>query len=303
MIFFILDDDLGHFLRGTQARLRFTIRFGWSQILSIMSSLRSSILVLGFTVVCFSWLANSNGVAHQQNKDRTGAPGSDNTCQQCHGGGNYQPSISAFLVADGDIEVPQYVPGATHTLVVNVSSSGGPVGFGVHGTVVFPDGSNAGTLVDQNATDCIWLDEVEGRHIFEQNDLCSSGFFEVEWVAPPAGSGPVEVYVAAVACNGNGTSSGDAFEGGQFTFNEGLVGVEEREANWMNVRNGEGGRLTLELGAQGHCAVMTMDGRVLFDGSLSIGEHSLLLHHSGWLIVRGMDATGRHFTQRIWMNA
>ena len=64
--------------------------------------------------------------------------------------------------------------------------------------------------MDQDANDCIWLDEVDGRHIFEQNDLCSSGLFEVEWVAP-AGSGLVSIYVACIAAiaNGNSTSSGD----------------------------------------------------------------------------------------------
>jgi len=48
-------------------------------------------------------LSNSSGVAHQQNKDRTGAPGSDNTCQQCHAGGSFAPEVSAFLVVEGDI--------------------------------------------------------------------------------------------------------------------------------------------------------------------------------------------------------
>ena len=42
-------------------------------------------------------MSNSSGVAHQQNKDRTGAPGSDNTCQQCHAGGNYNPEINVYL--------------------------------------------------------------------------------------------------------------------------------------------------------------------------------------------------------------
>ena len=51
---------------------------------------------------------------------------------------------------------------------MQVTSTGSPSGYGVHGTVVLSDGSNAGELVDQDANDCIWLDEVDGRHIFEQ---------------------------------------------------------------------------------------------------------------------------------------
>ena len=54
--------------------------------------------------------SNSNGVAHQQNKDRTGAPGSDNTCQQCHAGGAFQSEVQAFFVADGGVAMEgQYV--------------------------------------------------------------------------------------------------------------------------------------------------------------------------------------------------
>ena len=188
-----------------------------------------SLLSVGLLTGALILMANSSGVAHQQNKDRTGAPGSDNTCQQCHGGGNYDPQMEVFLALDDMVGVPQYLPGATHTLWIEMSANGNPAGYGVHGTVVLSDGSNAGELVDQDANDCIWLDEVDGRHIFEQNDLCSSGFFEVEWVAPSAGSGPVSVYVAAIAANGNSTSSGDAFVGGQFDFDEGVTSVAEQQ--------------------------------------------------------------------------
>lgn len=107
--------------------------------------LRSPFTLTSIAALAFVLLANSNGVAHQQNRDRTGAPGSDNTCQQCHSGGSFSPEVNAFFVAEGDLALEDvYVPGATHTLVVNVSGSGEPAGFGVHGTVVFENGDNAG---------------------------------------------------------------------------------------------------------------------------------------------------------------
>ena len=125
-------------------------------------------------------------------------------------------------------------------MVVEVSSNGTPAGYGVHGAVVFADGSDAGELIDQEPNDCLWLDEVDGRSIFEQNDLCSSGSFEVQWVAPPAGSGPVSIYVAAIAANGNSTSSGDVFVGGQFDFDEGVVTVEVDSGPYAFISAGEG---------------------------------------------------------------
>ena len=264
---------------------------------------RPAFLTATLLIATVALLSNSSGVAHQQNKDRTGAPGSDNTCQQCHAGGSYAPTIQSFLVVEGDIEVPNYIPGATHTLVVNVTSTGSPSGYGVHGTVVLADGSNAGELVDQDANDCIWLDEVDGRHIFEQNDLCTSGFFEVEWIAPPAGSGPVSVYVAAIAANGNGTSSGDVFEGGQFDFNEGVVGVEDVAEEPVRIVHNGGGELAFELATEVQCTVFGMDGRVWADQPLSAGRNVLNLNASGWVVVRCVGADGLTFTQRIWLNA
>lgn len=263
---------------------------------------RPEALVAVLVVASVALLSNSSGVAHQQNKDRTGAPGSDNPCQQCHAGGNYAPTVQAFLVVDGDIEVPNYVPGAVHTLVVNVNSSGSPAGYGIQGTILLADNSNAGELVDQDPADCIWLDQVEGRHIFEQNDLCSSGVFEVEWIAPPAGSGPVSVYVSAIAANGNSTSSGDVYEGAQFQFNEGVVGVEEFLGDWVRLSRNVEGKLGLNLDAPVRCSVFGADGRVLFDAPMAAGEHQLPLHTSGWVVVRCMTSAGATFTERIWMN-
>ena len=250
-------------------------------------------------------LANSSGVAHQQNKDRTGAPGSDNTCQECHIYGSFDPQINVFLALPlgGGQGASQYVPGETHTLVVEMSSTGNPAGYGVHGTVVFSDGSNAGELVDQDVNDCIWLDEVDGRHIFEQNDLCSSGFFEVEWVAPPAGSGPVSVYVAAIAANGNSTSSGDAFVGGQFDFDEGVNSVAEQQKEAFTAFSLGQGQVELRSDEPVRCVMLSLDGRVLFDGTLDAGRHALSLDHTGWAAVRLMTPFGTVWTDRIWINA
>lgn len=264
-----------------------------------------SLLFAGLLTGAFILMANSSGVAHQQNKDRTGAPGSDNTCQQCHGGGNFNPQIDVSLalpLGGGQGEL-QYVPGETHTLVVEVSSNDSPAGYGVHGTVVFADGSNAGELVDQDANDCIWLDEVDGRHIFEQNDLCSSGLFEVQWVAPPAGSGSVSVYVAAIAANGNSTSSGDAFVGGQFDFDEGVTSVAEQQKEAFQAFSLGQGQVELQSDEPVQCVMLSLDGRVLFDGALEAGRHTVSLSHTGWAAVRFMTPAGTVWTERIWINA
>ena len=265
-------------------------------------TLRSVFTLTSSAVLALALLANSNGVAHQQNRDRTGAPGSDNTCQQCHSGGSFSPDVNAFLTVEGDVALEStYIPGATHTLVVNVNSSGSPAGYGVHGTVVFDNGANAGTLVDQDPNDCIWLDEVDGRHIFEQNDLCSSGAFEVEWVAPESGSGPITVWVASIVANGNGTSSGDVFAGGSFTFTEQVVGVEGGEDLALPLVALRGPGLLGLVCGEGHTTtILSMDGRLLHEGYFTAGSHELMLGEVGLVIVHTVTDAGAVHTSRVW---
>lgn len=259
--------------------------------------------MLAIAALGIALASNSNGVAHQQNKDRTGAPGSDNTCQQCHAGGAFQSEVQAFLVADGGMAMEGvYAPGETYILTVNVAATGSPAGYGVHGTVVFPDGSNAGTLTDQDANDCIWLDEVDGRHIFEQNDLCASAMFEVEWTAPAPGSGPVEVYVASVAANGNGVSSGDTFAGGVFTFDEIEVNaVEESLDAGVRMWSEAEGALVLEGAGEGVGRVLALDGRLLWEGAFGSGRTEWVLSHKGLVVVQCQTATGLMVTRKVWI--
>lgn len=265
-------------------------------------TIRTPLSLTFLLAITVALLSNSNGVAHQQNKDRTGAPGSDNTCQQCHSGGSFSPALNAFMVVEGDMALSDtYMPGATHTLVVSLSSTGDPAGFGVHGTAVFANGSNAGMFNDQDANDCIWLDEVNGRHIFEQNDLCSSGTFEVEWVAPPAGSGAVTVYVASVVANGNGVASGDVFEGASFTFDETVTGVAEAsDSTPFGMHASEQGQLQLSCAEGHHTSVLSLDGRLLFEGDFAAGQHAIILSHSGLVVVHVRTANGTVHTRKVW---
>ena len=265
---------------------------------------RFSLALVPAVLVMPMLMSNSSGVAHMQNKDRTGAPGSETTCQLCHGGGNYVPTLEVSAIVGGEgLPGEAYTPGASHTLGVEVSSPGNPFGYGVHGTVLFQDGSNAGELLDQNPEDCVWLDDVAGRHIFEQYDVCNPGVFEVDWTAPPPGSGPVTIYVAAVAADGNGVSSGDVFVGGQFELNEGVVGTHEVSPPAFEAHVGEGGQLELWCNRLAQCAVFGLDGRILFDGDLAPGRHRLGIPYSGWIVVRLQSEAGEVWTKRIWIHS
>ncbi|MGB0510673.1 MAG: hypothetical protein ACPGGB_07095, partial [Flavobacteriales bacterium] len=120
--------------------------------------------------------------------------------------------------------------------------------------------------------------------------------------APPVGSGPVSIYVAAIAANGNSTSSGDVFVGGQFDFDEGVVTVEEVDPEPYALISAGEGRLDVVSERAAQCAVFSLDGRVLFEGHLETGRSTLGLDHTGFVVVRMTQPDGTAWTDRIWMN-
>ena len=178
---------------------------------------RISITALG--VVAFVGLmASSGGVAEQQNQDRTGAPGSNSPCSACHNAGSTD-AMSAFEVVAPSTNEPvtSYLAGQDY-LVRMVVESTNASRYGAQGTVVFSDGSNAGAFSMPASN--VQLEDVNGRHIVEQNSLSNSNVFEVAWTAPAAGSGDAIFYMSGLACNGDGGTQGDAYDGASFTLPE-----------------------------------------------------------------------------------
>ena len=87
-------------------------------------------------------------------------------------------------------------------LVRMVVESSNASRYGAQGTAVFADGSNAGAFSMPASN--VQLEDVNGRHIVEQNALSNSNVFEVTWTAPASGSGDAIFYMSGLACNGDG---------------------------------------------------------------------------------------------------
>ncbi|MFN4886201.1 MAG: hypothetical protein ACK5HD_08300, partial [Bacteroidota bacterium] len=94
-------------------------RLNWIQLLFISA--------VGY----FIFASNSNGRATAANSGNTGAPG-ENTCGQCHNGGNFGASVSIQMFAEGaTVPTTQYAAGNTYTVRVTVNNSmGSPGGYG-----------------------------------------------------------------------------------------------------------------------------------------------------------------------------
>ena len=273
--------------------------------------IRSTFVGLLFAgVFALTLMSHHNGVAEQQNKDRTGAPGSQQVCTACHSGGSYTvtPSIAVYPFPGADTPVQTFMPNTEYYVEFTVGASGAPAGYGFQATAVFGNGSNAGTFID--CTSNAQLEDVNGRHIVEQNDLSPSNTFGLYWGAPDGGEGSVTFYASMLACNGANGNSGDSFGGTSLTLDEAVTDIEcpdcldpanpvriwatEQEVNIENPTD-----LTLDAFA--------VDGRWLRSMNLPAGRHTLSTADWGvrGLVIAqfsGVDANGNSFlrTQRFW---
>ena len=163
---------------------------------------QSTLLVFAVSAALLGLMASSQGVAEAQNRDRTGAPGSDPICTSCHSG--YATASASFEVVDAATQeaATAYTPGQEYLVRMVFTGGNATSVYGMQSTVVLSDGSNAGTFSAPSGN--AQLEEVDGRHIVEHNAASASNVFEVTWTAPAAGSGNADFYMSALECNGNG---------------------------------------------------------------------------------------------------
>ncbi|MGB1384963.1 MAG: choice-of-anchor V domain-containing protein [Flavobacteriales bacterium] len=277
----------------------------------VPATLRTSVLAtLAASAFALTLMSHHNGVAEQQNKDRTGAPGSQQVCTACHSNGSYTvtPSITVYPFEGADTPVQTFMPNTEYYVEFTVGATGSPEGYGFQATAVFANGSNAGTFI--GCTDNAQLEDVNGRHIVEQNDLSPSNTFGLYWGAPDGGEGPVTFYASMLAANGAYGNSGDSFGGTNLTLDEAVTSIEcpdcldpdqptriwatEYEVNVENPTD-----LTLDAFA--------VDGRWLRSVNLPAGRHTLSTADWGvrGLVIAqfsGVDAQGQTVlrTQRFW---
>lgn len=174
--------------------------------------------------ILFIFQSNSGGRA-ASGDGSTMAPGDGIFCSTCHFGGNYDPEINMTLL-DPVLEeaVTEYVPGKTYKVIINISASNNPGGYGFQ-ALVLKDADNTAvnnwvTAITQNTN---FRTISNGRQYFEQNRRLATNEFEAEWTAPEESTGDITFYLAGNAVNGNGNTSGDSPAANSVTFPEKVV--------------------------------------------------------------------------------
>lgn len=153
------------------------------------------------------FLNYKNGPAGAEEEDRTGGPFSEAPCQTCHTAGAFSPNLMVELL-DGDNAVTQYEPGKTYSLKATISANASAAVFGFQALFLKDsDNTNAGAFGD--APEGMAVVELDGRQYAEHNAPSTENTFEIDWTAPEAGTGDVNIYAACVAGNNNNATSGD----------------------------------------------------------------------------------------------
>ena len=192
------------------------------QSTSRMSAFACMALIFG----ALALMSHHNGVAEEQNKDRTGAPGSQQPCTACHSNGSYDvtPSIAVYAFEGSNEPLTDYFAGTEYYVEFTVNASGAPDGYGFQATAVDAVGDNAGTFI--SCTSNAQLEDVGGRHIVEQNDLSASNTFGLWWGSPEEVAGEVTFYASMIACNGNSANTGDSYAGTSLTISNTPIGID-----------------------------------------------------------------------------
>ncbi len=179
-------------------------RLRWIQILFVCA--------LGY----FIFAGNSNGRATVSNSGNTGAPG-ENTCGQCHSGGNYNASVTVQMFAQGaTVPTTQFAPGNTYTVKVTVNNSmGSPGGYAFQLTALtvaenspLSGYSNLASNVKQKTITI--QNAFNGRTYLEHNGVTMNNVFQFNWTAPSTLNEAITFYASGNVVNGNGGTSGDA---------------------------------------------------------------------------------------------
>ena len=245
----------------------------------------SSLLLLAVSAGVIGLVASSQGVAEAQNRDRTGAPGSDPVCTSCHNGST--SANASFEVIDAATQgtVTEYVPGQEYLVRMVIAGGDASSLYGMQSTAVLADGSNAGAFSAPSSN--AQLQDVDGRHIVEHNASSSANVFEVSWTAPEAGSG-------------NGSTNGDGYLAAtlsvpEMTNTDGLADVNvDAWARPMPL----GDTWTWTTPEAGRLVVADLAGRVVLARDAAAGQ-PLTWNASGTTVVNFVSERGQRQSWKL----
>lgn len=192
--------------------------------------------IAGILGLFFLLQSKAGGPATEANLRVTGAPG-DGTCANtnCHTSGAFNPTLSMSMFDGANLAI-KYEPGKTYTLkIINSPISGMPARYGFQAVSLNGANNQAG---EWGTTPMGMAQKtISGRKYIEHNAPAVNGVFELPWVAPAAGTGPVTFYAASIAANNNNQPSGDGTKANSLVIQEqgGVSSTDEPGQDFANL--------------------------------------------------------------------
>lgn len=182
--------------------------------------MRNNVIILIFVLGALLFLSNNDGVPQPV----TGSPDESGlSCNACHSGGNFNPSIEMKLMDDNMVPVTSYLPGILYNVSVKVTGSNNPVAYGFQMVnLADSDNSDKGlwSQFGSNVKEITLTVKQRPRKYIEQSSPKINGEFLVKWTAPEKNTGKVTFYYSGLATNGNGTNRGDSHVVSKISFEE-----------------------------------------------------------------------------------
>ena len=261
-----------------------------------------TLFLLTISAGSFALLSHSNGVAEEQNKDRTGAPGSTQPCTHCHSPTTSfsASSIISVLDIDGN-EISEYTPGIEYDVEFKVSAAGAAA-YGFQATSILANGSNAGEFSDPGTN--VHLESVGSRHIVEHSNQHVSGVFTTTWTAPETGSGSVGFYMAGLAVNLAYGNTGDSHHATAISLTEGVnTGVTPEGQNELTQPLVTSHGIVWTTPTSGTFQVYDLSGKLNYSAQLETGEELNISAgeiSSGLQILRFTPSEINTFIPKSW---
>lgn len=199
-------------------------------------SLTIILLSVGFVILLITY-GMSYGILSDNGKaGKTNSPGEGN-CTSCHNSFTVNTGGGSTIITSTDLTGWSYTPGVTYTINVTVARSTMSL-YGVDFEALLPSGANAGTLAITNPTQTqLKTVTVSGNsrnnvvHQLNGGASSNSHTFSFHWTAPAAGTGNVTFYAAGLACDGNGSASGDYTYTTSQIVTENITEIKDNENN------------------------------------------------------------------------
>jgi hypothetical protein len=169
----------------------------------------------------------------------------------------------------------EYVPGATYTISVTVTDAS-KQRFGFQATATDANNNMAGTFTLTNPT-LTSTQSAGGKTFVGHKSAGGNSTWSFDWTAPSSDVGPIKLYLAGNAANGNNNTSGDNIYTNVLPLNAAQgVGIASLSTNeYLKIISQDFAHLIIETGVYNTpqtINLFSVGGQTIYQNTIAAGE-------------------------------